>query len=365
MIFRDASFSMMGGQEKTIGDLFSDALRLHSNVRKYGMFPSSRIFSAGRSFWLASLLCCATLGHAQGWPSKPIQIIVPSTPGGAIDSYARVSAEHLAQQVKQPVVVENRPGGGGGLIATEAAARAAADGYSLFVGTAAILTINPSAYKKLPYSPGDFTYLCKGVEFPLVLVAHPSTNARTIDDLARWLQANPKNASYASYQPGTPSHFLGYQLGEKLGIPLTHIPYRGSAPQVTDLLGGNVFFGFTQLPTALPHIKSGRLIALATTGTVRPDSLKDVATLAEQGLGDLTTTAWFGLLAPKGIPVSIAQRLIKAHLDALGDTNVKAKMAAQGLSVSGVCGQEFQDAVKQEAARWARVVKATGFSANE
>ena len=319
----------------------------------------------GRSFWLASLWCCATLGHAQGWPSKPIQIIVPSTPGGAIDSYARVSAEHLAQHVKQPVIVENRPGGGGGLVATEAAARAVADGHNLFIGTAAILTINPSAYKKLPYSQGDFTYLCKGVEFPLVLVAHPSIGARNIDDLDRWLKANPNGASYASYQPGTPSHFLGHQLGEKLGIPLTHIPYRGSAPQVTDLLGGNVPFGFTQIPTALPHIRSGRLIALATTGSAKPDMLKEVATLAEQGLGDLTTTAWFGLLAPRGISSQIAQQLIKAHLDSLNDTNFKAKMAAQGLSVSGVCGKEFQQAVTQETARWAKVVKATGFSASE
>lgn len=327
--------------------------------------------SADRLPWAAAvaaaLLALAPLAQAQApaWPTKPITVIVPSTAGGAIDSYARASAEHLAGIVKQPVIVDNKSGGGGGLIAADAAVRAAPDGQTLFVGTAAILTINPSAYKKLPYSVDDFAYICKGVEFPLVLVAHPSVGVKDVAGLAQWLRANPSQASYASYQPGTPSHFLGHQLGEKLGIALTHIPYRGSAPQVTDLLGGNVKFGFTQLVTALPHIQAGKLVALATTGPTRPEPLKNVPTLADQGMKDLTTTAWFGLVAPKGTPASVVEQLIKAHKAALAAPEMVAKFAAQALYPSGVCGQDFQRQVREESARWAAVVKATGFSASE
>lgn len=324
-----------------------------------------------RSMYSRSLLFAAVglavgmPAQGQSWPSRPITVLVPSAPGGAIDSYARVSAEDLASQLKQPVIVENKPGGGGGLVAADAAARAAPDGLTLFVGTAAILTINPSSYKKLPYSPADFAYVCKGVEFPLVLVANPSIGVKDVKGLANWLKAHPAEASYSSYQPGTPSHFLGYQLGEKLGIPLTHIPYRGSAPQVTDLLGGTVKFGFTQLVTALPHIQSGKLVALATTGDARAEPLKDIPTLAEQGLKELTTSAWFGLLVPKATPPAIVEQLIKAHKATIASPEIRAKWSAQSLYPSGVCGKEFEKQVRDEAARWAAVVKATGFSATE
>lgn len=302
---------------------------------------------------------------AQNWPSKPVTVIVPSTPGGAIDSYARTVGEQMARQIKQPVVVDNRAGGGGGLIAADAAVRAAPDGHTLFVGTAAILTINPSAYKKLPYAVDDFSYICKGVEFPLVLVSHPSVGAQDVASLAAWLKKNPDKASYASYQPGTPSHFLGHQLGERLGIPLTHIPYKGSAPQVNDLLGGTVQFGFTQLATALPHIQSGRLVALATTGPSRIETLPQTRTLSEQGLGELTTTAWFGLVAPKGTPPAVQEALIQAHKAAMQVTEVKSRLAAQAMYPSSACGSEFRQQVAAEGARWAQVVKATGFSASE
>lgn len=322
-----------------------------------------------RSMMLLPLMGLLTLAaipaSAQNWPTKPVTVIVPSTAGGAIDSYARTVAEQMARQLKQPFVVDNRAGGGGGLIAADAAVRAVPDGYTLFVGTAAILTINPSSYRKLPYSVGDFAYICKGVEFPLVLVAHPSVGVQDIASLAAWLKKNPDKASYASYQPGTPSHFLGHQLGEKLDIPMTHIPYKGSAPQVNDLLGGTVLFGFTQLATALPHIQSGRLVALATTGPSRIDTLPQTRTLAEQGYGELTTTAWFGLVAPKGTPAAVLDVLAQAHKTAMLVPEVKARLAAQALYPSAACGSEFRQQVLAEGARWAQVVKATGFSASE
>lgn len=294
------------------------------------------------------------------WPSRPVQVIVPSPAGGAIDVWARAQSEHMARTLGRAFLVDNR---GSALAATESGARAAPDGYTVTVGTAASMTINPSAYRRLGYAQDDFAYLCKAVEFPLVLVAHPSVPAKNVTELRTWLQANPKQASYASYQAGTPSHFLGHQLGEKFGIALTHIPYRGSAPQVTDLLGGVVPFGFTQVATALPHIRSGKLVALATTGGARFDALKEVPTLGELGLGELTTTAWFGLMVPRATPPEVQARLIDAQRAALADAETRTRLAAQGLVVAPVCGAEFVDLVKRETQRWAAVVKATGFTA--
>lgn len=311
----------------------------------------------------AGVLAAPLAANAQAWPSKPITLIVPSTAGGAIDNYARTVADPLARLLKQPVIVDNR--GGGGVIGTEAAARAPADGHTLFVGTAAVLTINPSAYRRLPYSVDDFEYICKGVEFPLVLVANPAIGVKDVAALSRWLKAHPDQTSYASYQPGTPSHFLGHQLGEKLGIELTHIPYRGSAPQVTDLIGGTVQFGFSQLATSLPHIRDGRLIALAVTGAERIEQLPNVPTLAEQGLGDLTTSAWFGLLAPKGTPKEVIDTLIQANKTISQMPEVRAAFARQGNVPGRACAAQFKQEVLAEGVRWAKVVKATGFSASE
>lgn len=290
-------------------------------------------------------------------------MIVPSTPGSAPDAYARILGESLGTQFSQTMVVENRPAGGGGLIAATAVTRAAADGYTLLVATAGLMTINPSAYKKLPYAPDDFSYVCKGVEFPLILVVHPSVGVTDIAALGKWLKQHPDQASYASYQPGTPSHFLGYQLSEKLGVKMTHIPYRGGTPQVTDLIGGSVKIGFATLTSVLPQIKAGKLLALATTGPRRLESLKDVATIAEQGYPDLTTTAWFGLLAPKGTPTNVIAQLTKAHQQAMADPAMRAKFEAQGLDVAQVCGGDFVKLIEQETERWAKVVKATGFTA--
>jgi tripartite-type tricarboxylate transporter receptor subunit TctC len=305
------------------------------------------------------------MGQPAAWPSKAITLIVPSTAGGPLDGYARIAAEELGKELKQPTVVENRAGGGGGLIAARGAMQAPADGHTLFVGTAAILTINPSAYKQLPYAVTDFAYVCKGVEAPLVLVAHPSLGVKDLAALGQRLKSKPSEAMYASYQAGTPSHFLGHQLGEKLGVAMTHVPYKGSSPQVQDLVGGNVGFGFTQLQTALQHVRAGKLVALATTGAQRAPQLPDVPTLAELAMPDLTTTVWFGLVVHKDTPRDVVDRLIAVHKAAFAAPATRAKVEAQSMQVSGQCGADFEKAVRDEGARWARVVKATGFSASD
>jgi tripartite-type tricarboxylate transporter receptor subunit TctC len=211
--------------------------------------------------------------------------VIGVPPGGAIDAYARTVGEHMARTLGQPVIVENKAGAGGN-IATEAIARAPADGYTIWVGTQAMTEIYPISYDNLRWKMDDFVGVMKGVEAPLVLVVHASVPAKNLTELVAWVKANPGKVSYASFSPGTPSHFLGHQLNERLGLDMNHVPFKGSAPQTQNLVGGHVLLGFAQVQTALPHIKDGKLRALATTGAARWRQLPDVPTLAELGYKD-------------------------------------------------------------------------------
>jgi tripartite-type tricarboxylate transporter receptor subunit TctC len=315
--------------------------------------------------WLAAIASMFWLGcaFAQPWPAKPPTLIVGTPPGGAIDVYARSIAEHMAGTLGQQVLVEYKPGANGN-ISAEFAARAPADGYTIWIGTQSMTEINPSAFDALRWKFDDFAGVIKGIEAPLVLVAHPSVAARTLADLGAWLKANPGKASYASFSPGTPSHFLGYQLSERLGVPLTHVPYKGSAPQVQDMVGGHVLLGFTQLQSAIPHLKDGRLIALATTGKARWRQLPEVPTLAELGLGDLTTSIWFGLFVRRDTPDAVYRRIVEAAQKAHADAAVRARLEAAGFDVPAQTDPEFSSGIRAGQQRWARIVKATGFKAS-
>ena len=314
------------------------------------------IVAIASAFWLG----CAA---AQTWPTKPITLIAGTPPGGAIDVYARAVAEHMAGTLGQPVLVEYKPGANGN-ISAEFVQRAPADGYTVWIGTQSMTEISPSAYEELRWKFDDFTGVIKGVEAPLVLVAHPSVAARNLKDLGPWLKANPGKASYASFSPGTPSHFLGYQLSERLGVPMTHIPYKGSGPQMQDMVGGHVLLGFTQVQSALPHLKDGRLIALATTGTTRWRQLPEVPTLAELGFEDLSATIWFGLFVRRDIPEAVYRRIVEAAQKAHADATVKGRLEAAGFDVSGQIEPGFSNGIRAGQQRWARIVKATGFKAS-
>lgn len=304
------------------------------------------------------------IAQTAGWPSKPVALVIGTPPGGAIDAYARALAQQLSKETGGNFIVDYKAGANGN-ISAEFVQKANADGHTLWIGTQAMMTINPSAYPSLRWQPASFKAVAKGVEAPLVLVSHPSVPAKNLTDLLQWVKANPSKVSYASYSPGTPSHFLGFQFNEKLRVDMTHIPYKGSGPQVTDLLGGQVPLGFTQLQTALPHIASGKLQALAVTSPQRSRYLPQVPTLAELGHKDLNTTIWFGLFAHASTPKPTLDALEAAVRKAQADTEYRARLDAQGFDVPAEFGDAFAKTIATETARWAEVVKATGFKAND
>jgi len=302
--------------------------------------------------------------YAAQWPERPVTLVVPTAAGGAPDTYARALAEQLGRMTGGTFIVDNKSAAAGN-VAAEAVARAPADGYTLLVGTQALNTINPSTFPQLRWKPDNFTPLVKGVEAPLVLVAHPSVPARDFAELTTWLQSQRGKVSYASYSAGTPSHFLGYMLNDRLKADMVHVPYRGSGPQITDLLGGQVKLGFTQLATAEPHIRSGKIKALAVTSPKRVKSLPQVPTMAELGHRDLTSTVWFGLLASSATPKPVLDLILQAVMRAHADAGLRGKLEAIGFEMADESGPAFAKEIEAESARWARVVKASGFQALE
>ena len=290
-----------------------------------------------------------------------IRVIIGTVPGGAIDPYARMIAEHMSRTLGQPIIVENKPGASGTL-AAEYVANAPADGTILWLGTQAFTEINPNAFPHARWSLDQFRPIIRGVEAPLAFIIHPSVPADTFGEFIAWAKANRGKLSYSSYQAGTPSHFLGFQMNEKFDLDLTHVPYRGSGLQVTGLLGGHSLFGFAQVNSSLVHVRSGKLKALATTGPTRDRSLPQVPTFAELGYPDFTAKVWFGLLVKEGVPEDIFKRLTEAAKAAHADPAVKAKLEAQGFEVSGETGPQLKSEIKQQVERWGRLVKASGFS---
>lgn len=300
--------------------------------------------------------------QAQAWPQKSIKLIAPSAPGGPPDVYARALSDHLAKALGQPVVVENVPAAGG-MIAAQQILRAPPDGHTLLVNTAGMMTITPNANPRAQYKGGDFTQICQGVEAALVLAGNPQLGPKNFAELSTWLKSQ-KAPTYSSYSAGSPAHFLGHQLSEALKIDMTHVPYKSSPQQITDMIGGTAPLGFVQIATAAPQIKAGKLVAYATTGEKRSPQLPDVPTVAEVGLPQLASTVWFGLSAPKNLPPAIVQRVAAAHEQLTASPEFQARMATAGLTASpGVCGDAFMKKMAQETQRWAGVVKATGFVA--
>jgi len=299
---------------------------------------------------------------AQSNSSRPIRVIVGTPPGGAIDPYARLISEHMAKSLSRAIIVENKPGASMN-IAAQFVVNSAADGDLILIGTQALTEINPSARPDLKWSLDDFIPLIRGVAAPLVLVTHPSVPARTLPELVAWIKKNPGKLNYSSYESGTPSHFLGFQLNERFGLDLVHVPTRGSGPQATALIAGHALFGFAQMQSTLPFIRDGKLNAIATTGAARSGFLPSVPTFAELGHGEFTANVWFGLMVRAGTAPDAVTSILNAAKAAHTDPDVMAKLETQGFEVSGQTGPEFAADIKAQIERWARLVKASGFRA--
>lgn len=311
---------------------------------------------------LAPVLPAAAQGAA--WPTKTVTLIVGTPPGGALDVYARALAVSLGKVTGGTFIVEYKAGANGN-ISAEYVQKAAPDGNTLWMGTQAMMAINPSAYSSLRWKPSEFKPIAKGVQAPLVLVTNASVPAHTVPELVKWAGDKANKAAYASYSPGTPSHFLGFQFNEKFHLDMVHVPYKGSAPQIVDIVGGQVPLGFTQLQTALPQIEAGKLNAIAVTGPQRWRDLPKVPTLQELGYKDLNTTIWFGLFAPASAPKPVLDAIEAATIKAQASPEYRKAMEAQGFDVPDEHGAAFAKTIAAETARWAQIVKATGFRANQ
>lgn len=293
-----------------------------------------------------------------------IKFVIGTAPGGAIDPYARIVAEPMSKALKETIIVEYKPGANGNASARYIAEQPA-DGALVWVGTQAFTEINPSAFSNQHWSIDDFVEIIRGVEAPLVFAVHPSVPANTFPEFLTWAKANKGKLSYASYQPGTPSHFLGYQLNEKFDLDLTHVPYRGSGLQATALVGGTSLFGFAQVNSTMPMAEAGKLKLLAITNPTRYRFLPNVPTFAELGHPEFTAKVWFGLFVKKGTPDALVKRYTDAAKVAHNDADVKKKLEAQGFEVVGETGPELIPNIKVQIERWAKLVKASGFSAED
>jgi tripartite-type tricarboxylate transporter receptor subunit TctC len=289
-------------------------------------------------------LSLALPAAAQTYPAKPIRIVVPYVAGGGTDTIARAMGEKLSKRLGQPVVVDNKAGASG-IIGTDAVAKAAPDGYTLLMTLTQSVLTNQFLYQKLPYDPRkDLTMISVLADAQLVLVAHPSVPARTVRELGEYARSRPGKLSYASWGVGSLSHLSGAYYGKLVHGQATHVPYKGEAPMMQDLLGGQVQFGFASILTAKPYIQSGKLKALAVTGTQRSSALPDMPTFAESGMQDsaFKTVGWIGLVAPVGVPAPILARLegeVRAILQA---PDMQERLVALGLRTVGSSPAEAQ-----------------------
>ena len=309
------------------------------------------------------LVCCLPLAAAaqaaSDFPNKAIRIVVPFPPGGATDAAARLVAQKMGEHWSQPVVVDNRPGAGGN-VGSDIVAKSPADGYTLVMGVTGSHAINTSLYSKMPYDPvADFVAISQVAVVPNVLVVHPSVPARNLAELVALAKKEPGKLDYASLGNGTAAHLGMEMLKSAAGIDISHVPYKGSAPAVSDLLAGQVQMMVDGLPSALPHVKAGKLRAIALTSLHRAPALPELPTIAETYPG-LYADAWSGLFAPKGTPQPVVDKLSAEVQRILKLPDVREKLAALGAEPVGSTQAEFTAHVKREIDKWAKVVKTSG-----
>ncbi|CAM9698149.1 unnamed protein product [Phaeothamnion confervicola] len=308
----------------------------------------------------AALLACASgTAGAQAWPSKPIKLVVPYPPGGSADILARAIGQKLSDGLGQPVVVDNRPGAGTA-IGAEATAKAPADGYTIMLGTVSSHAINP-ALTPLKYDPvKDFAPVSLVASIPFVLLVHPSLPAKTVPELIALAKAKPGSLNFSSAGSGTSNHLAGELFKSMTKTFMVHIPYRGSAPALADLLAGQVNLMFDLVLTAQPHVKSGAARALAVTGRERSPALPGVPTVAESGVPGYEVSAWFGFFAPAGTPANVVATLNAETVKAMRLPDLKERLSSQGADAVTSTPEQFAGYVKEELGKWTRVVKASG-----
>ena len=296
---------------------------------------------------------------AQTYPTKPVKIVVPSAPGGGTDIVARLLAQSFSKALGQNFIVENKPGAGN-LIGIETVARAPGDGYTLLF-VASPLVLNPILFKKVNYDPiKDFSPISLAATAPNILVVHPSTPATNVKEWVELAHKGQNKLSYASAGVGTSPHMSMELFNAMAGIQTLHIPYKGTTPAVTDLLGGQVNAMFSNALTVMPHIQSGKLRALAVSSNRRLELLPDVPTVMEAGIAQYVSLQWYGLLAPAGTPPAVIQTINREMVKALQSKDIKDKLASEGAEPAGSTPAEFANLIKNDFEKWSKVAKSSG-----
>ena len=321
-----------------------------------------------RSALLSNLVIIATsvatpLAHAAEYPTRAIKLVVPYAAGGPTDVLARLVADYLGRDLKQTTVVENKPGAQGA-IAAEMVSRAEPDGYTLFVTAASIMVLNPQLYKKLPYDPQkDLRMLTVVTDLPVVMEVHPSVPAKTVKEFVAYAKANPGKLNFGSAGTGGTTHLAGEMFKQIAGVEMTHVPYKGAGPALTDLLSGNIQVMFDTLSTALPPVKGGLLRPLGVSSKERSPDLLDVPTVIESGYPDYQVGVWFGLAGSSKLPDEVVTKVMASMDKALNDPAFRASLEKIGFPVlKPKTVAEINQFVDEDRARWSKVIKAMNIS---
>ena len=312
-----------------------------------------------RTLLAAIALITTGFVSAQTYPTRQVRVVVPFPPGGTSDILARTIGARLSAPLGQPVVIENRPGAGGN-IAADHVAKSPPDGYTLIMGTSS-LAISQSLYKKLTYDlVQDFAPITQAVNYTNLLVVHPSAGVKSVDELLKLARAKPGSLSYGTAGNGTPPHMTGELFKAYTSVNIVHIPYKGGAPAIADLIAGQIPMMFDNVPPLLPHVRAGKIQALAVTSLARIAVLPDVPTLHELGLKDFDAVGWNGLLAPAGTSREIVARLNTEVVRVLRIPEVRDQLTSQGADIVGNSPEQFAAWIRAEVKKWAEVVKTSG-----
>jgi tripartite-type tricarboxylate transporter receptor subunit TctC len=308
---------------------------------------------------LASAMALPAMAQP-AWPDRPVRLVVPFPPGGSNDIVTRLLAEALQERLGQPFLVENR-GGAGGNIGADVVAKAVPDGHTLLVAAPGPFAINEHLYRSMPFDPArDLVPVALVAAVPIVLVVPAESPARSLAELIAWARREPGKLAFGSSSIGGTNHLAGELLKSSAGIDLVHVPYRGAAPAMTDLIAGRLQLYFDNMPGVLPQLRDGRIRALAVAGATRAAALPDLPTMAEAGLEGFEASSWFGLAAPGGTPPALIARIAAAVQAALAEAGLRAKLAASGAEPGTLDAEGFARYVAAERARWGKVVQASG-----
>jgi tripartite-type tricarboxylate transporter receptor subunit TctC len=303
----------------------------------------------------------APLSHAQTYPTKNVRIIVGLAPGGTTDVFTRTLAQRLTEAWGQTVIVENRPGASG-MIGGEAVAKAAPDGYTLLVSPQTSLAVAPALYGKAPYDTAkDFAPVSLLGSTPLVMIVHPSFAAKTFKDFIELARKQP--LTYGSGGVGSSPHMTGELISAALGVKMTHVPYKGENPAIADTIGGQIPIMFGNLPVALPHVRSGKVLALATTTAKRSPLAPEIPTMSEGGIKDFEMATWYGMLAPAGTPPELVARIQRDAARVLSDTETRERLTKMGVDLILNTPEEFRAYLNSEIARYTKIIKSAGLKA--